>query len=249
MDPTATTAPTCPNCGADLGQPQGDIYVCTHCGHRSAPPRPVLDQAAQDERVARAIARHDASRRGQARREAAEREGASGASRGEEDAFSSDAGAAVVGIAFGASFLLVGILVLGFGLYPLFDKPNPNGPGDAGPLLLVSAALLLVGGFFFYIGLRQRRAIQLARRLRARGLHGLATFASLASMGRLVLRIEIPGRAPWKVQALDMRSGGDAVVPGQQLPVFVDPADPRKVVIDWLTVSAMIEHPLDIERE
>lgn len=49
----------CPNCGANLGAPQGGEYLCAYCGHRSLPPETPLDQALQDQLVARALARQD----------------------------------------------------------------------------------------------------------------------------------------------------------------------------------------------
>ena len=246
MAPTATTAPTCPNCGADLGQPQGDIGVCTHCGHRSAPPGPVLDQAAQDERVARAIAEHDAARMERARREAAEREGASRENRGEKKADS--AGVDYTDIVFGVVFLPIGIVCLGLLFYRLY-RPDPPGPGEIVGWLVFCGYWFLDGGSSLYVGLRARRARRLAAqldsRLRRSRLYGLATIMSCGPVKylwghftsttiELVLHVQVVGRTPWTVRTRLFE--GDprvhACSPGHEILVLVDPADPRKLVID-----------------
>lgn len=248
----------CPNCGAGLGAPQDGEYLCAYCGHRSIPPAPPVDQAHQDELVRRAVAAHDAARFEQQRRaaeEVAERGRAAGQQGLREGAravvrvcllFLVIAGASVAGA----------IYVVAAGVSP-FLRENvggvdaQSGPQIAGFLLLMA---VVMGGVSAKMFADARRTFgprlvgwRGDERLLAGGVPGRAVVTSyrernpleVSSKFDLVLRVELPGRPAYVVKRTERVAHPRLVTTGAELPVIVDPAHERRMMIDWETASAM----------
>lgn len=126
------------------------------------------------------------------------------------------AGAAVAAFAGGLGE------VLGVGLFGLFWAA-------------LSALLLALGvGGLKKIGRNER--------LRASGVRGKATVMSYTESSlvvdgetkfKLSLRIEIEGRAPWDVMVNEPVPNTGRIYTNALLPVLVNPADPRELMIDW----------------
>ena len=255
MEPLALN---CPNCGAGLGALQDGHYVCAYCGHRSMPPEPPLDQAHQDELVRLAVAKHDAARferqraaaeelasRGRTAAEAGRRSGARGMAM---------SGLLMLGIA-AASFAGVAYLAA-CGLTP-FILQNVGGLGkDSAPgvifFLVVMGVINVVMGAKMFADARRTFGPRIFgsradRRLLAEGLPGRAIVTSYRTGDTLeaeprfdlVLRVELAGRPAYVIKRRERVPCPRVVTTGAELPVFVDPARARRVLIDWETAERM----------
>ena len=249
---------TCPNCGGGLGPLQEGQYLCAYCGHRSSPPQPVLDQARQDELVRLAVAKHDAARFERNRAAAEELENR-GRAAGETGRRAGARGIAMSGV------LMAGIAVVSFagvayiamnGITPWLLENVGGLQKDSGPGVML---FLVVMGVFNVVMAammfdQRRRAFgpRLAgtrreRRLLSEGVPGRAFVMSYGQRDMLggepefdlVLRVELAGLASYVIKKTERVSYPQVVTTGAELPVFVDPANPNDVMVDWDTAERM----------
>jgi hypothetical protein len=102
---------------------------------------------------------------------------------------------------------------------------------------------LATGGLMVFRDARNRRQLANRRRLRATGLRGTGTVlesereeserqeSELGMVYRLKLSVSVEGRHPYDVRLREVPNRG--VYAELTLPVLVDPADPRNVMVDW----------------
>ena len=242
MNPTPLC---CPNCGGGLGRLQDGQYLCAYCGHRSTPPRPVLDQAEQDRLVADAVGRHEAARMERAR-VAVDAE-----SQRERDDMARNKRT------LGTAFTIMGALFLAGGLAcwsaAIIDADATSLAERQGVPYWLGFGLFWValGGGFFYGGLRILRTGRREARLRMKGLHGRAIITSYGAVKYvgglvtfddsydLVLRVEIVGRAPYTIKTRETVELQSLVATDAELPVLVDPINASDVMIDWETAAVL----------
>jgi hypothetical protein len=255
MEPVAIH---CPNCGADLGPLEDGQYHCSYCGHRSGPPQVALDQARQDELVARAIAKQDAARFARERaaaEELAERGRAAGAS-GMRAGAGAIKSVVVMMVVFAVMCFGVAIYVAINGITPFFIRHVGGLDSHSAPLVVLfffamGALMLGVAAKMFFDGRRTFGARLIGtrgdRRLIDEGLQGRAVVTSyrqqdlLADVAKfdLVLRVELVGRLPYVVKRTERVPCPRVITTGAELPVFVDPEKTDRMMIDWDTAERM----------
>jgi len=251
------TAIRCPNCGAALGPLQDGQYLCAYCGQSSGPPEPALDQARQDELVARAVAKHDAVRFAR-ERDASEELAARGRAAA---AAGMQAGArAIVAVlvmvcvfavvSFGAAICVAADVVPKF-LAQALGLNAQNQPRIFVTLVIVGIAVVAFGGKI-YADVRPTFGPRLfgtrrERRLLADGLRGRAIVMSYRQRDLfsnnpkfdLVLRVELSGRPACVVKRVERVPCPEAVTTGGELPVFVGAGRADDVLVDWATAGRM----------
>jgi hypothetical protein len=208
------TAIRCPNCGAALGPLQEGDYLCAYCGQSSGPPEPALDQALQDELVARAVAKHDAVRSAR-ERDASEELAARGRA------------AAAAGMQAGArAIVAVLVMVCVFAVVAFGGKIYADVRPTFGPRLF---------------GTRRERRL-LTNGLRGRAIVTSYRQRDLLTTNPkfdLVLRVERSGRPAYVVKRAERVPCPEAVTTGAELPVFVGAGSAEDVLVDWATAGRM----------
>lgn len=254
----------CPNCGAGLGALQGAEYVCAYCGHHSLPPEAPVDQARQDELVARAVAAQEQARlaRFASEREGAEKQMARDRAAAERRATRGEALANVgwrflVVVSLLWLLLILGLAVSGAlppddvpGLYTsgLFHKEDD--PATRVVLLLVGYATMFPLSLPLWIALFRWRKERRDRRftLRGRALVLSCLAPDLERAGEAVLRVELPGRPAFQIKLTrELNLGGSGydyvcrhgLAAGLELPVLGDASRPGHAKVDWETAAKM----------
>ncbi len=143
--------------------------------------------------------------------------------------------------------LLAGILFLAFALGCLIlAVVNAVGVLTAGsPPAQVLGWLLFglfwagLGGGLAFVGGRNWRHLALRKRLRTVGVRGFGTVlewdeseSNGLTIYKMKLRVEVPGQHPYTLRVREI-SFIQTVHTNLTLPVLVDPANSRNVVVDW----------------
>ena len=96
-----------------------------------------------------------------------------------------------------------------------------------------------LGGTLVFVGGRALRQLALRKRLRTIGLRGFGTVleweesgANASTVYRMKLNVTVPGRHPYVVRVREA-TFIQSVYTNLTLPVLVDPANARNVVVDW----------------
>lgn len=222
------------------------------------PPEPPLDQARQDELVARAIAKHDAARfersraaadeltqRGRAAAEAGLRAGARAMT---------TASVCALGLAC-VCFAAFAYLAVN-GVTPFLVEHVGGLDAQSGPGVMLFLVVMGLAGVVAAIKMFSdaRRAFgprisgtRREKRLIADGLPGRAIVTSYKEGNPLepnprfdlVLRIELAGRPAYVLKRRERVPCPSVVTTGAELPVFVDPTRGDRVLVDWETAERM----------
>ena len=90
-----------------------------------------------------------------------------------------------------------------------------------------------------FVGGRTLRQLALRKRLRTAGLRGFGTVlewdesgAAASTIYKMKLNVAVPGRHPYVVRVREITFIQSAYT-NLTLPVLVDPANARNVVVDW----------------
>jgi len=250
---------TCQNCGAGLGALEGGHYRCAHCGHLSLPPRPAFDPAERQAMLASLLSQFEAKR---AARSAGAGDYQAGIlelrQEGREALASGRRTNGYVSLGIGVLFFVFAAFCIASAVSTDFANDGfhashgraahqaPPPPVDPLPPALFGLFFLALGGGLFYLGLRYLRAGARDRRLREKGLRGSAIVRSYRETKlmvdgntkyELVLEVLLAGSEPYTVKQSDYVPHPGAVRRGADLPVYVDPARPTDVLIDWFTVG------------
>ena len=217
---------TCPNCGGGLGAPEGGVYLCGYCAHRSLPAALGFDPAERAASLAAALAEFEARRaRPAGARDELRRRQREALARGRRvNAF--------LMLGLGALFLLFAVAC---GALAVISEAGLG-------VVSFGGFWLVLGGMLLGIGRRYSRSHAREQRLREQGTRGRATILSFKDLRmmvdgapryELVLRVEVPGAEAYSVRQIDNVQKSEVLSTGGDVPVLVSPTDRMDVLVDW----------------